>query len=57
MALFARVATVVGDGLGYVYPRDLDQKVAAYVRAIKESSDPTGNVRLQEYDNYPRRNR
>lgn len=39
MALFARVATEVGDDLGYAYPRDLDRRVGAYVRAIKESSD------------------
>lgn len=51
MALFARVATEVGDDLGYVYPRDLDRRVGAYVRAIKESSDLAGSVRIQEYDN------
>ena len=50
MALFARVATEVGDDLGYAYPRDLDRRVGTYVRAIKESSDPTGSARLQEHD-------
>lgn len=35
MALFRRVATDVADDLGYTYPRDFDQRVTTYVRAIK----------------------
>ncbi|HKH10700.1 MAG TPA: aminoglycoside 6-adenylyltransferase [Rubrobacter sp.] len=36
MALFRRVATDVGDDLGYAYPLDLDRRVTAYVRTIKD---------------------
>lgn len=36
MALFRRVATEVADDLGYVYPLDLDRRVAAYVRTIRD---------------------
>ena len=35
-ALFRRVATDVGDDLGYAYPRDLDRRITAYVRAMKD---------------------
>ena len=35
MALFRRVATEVADDLGYDYPLNLDRRVTAYVRAIK----------------------
>ena len=51
MALFARVATEVGDDLGYAYPRDLDRRVGAYVRAIKESGDLSKVARVREGDN------
>lgn len=57
MALFARVATEVGDDLGYIYPRDLDRRVVAYVRAIRESSDLAGSACIEAYDDYPRRDR
>jgi aminoglycoside 6-adenylyltransferase len=35
MALFRRVATEVAADLGHAYPLDLDRRVTAYVRAIK----------------------
>ena len=35
MALFRRVAMEVGEGLGYVYPLDLDQRVLAYVQNMQ----------------------
>jgi aminoglycoside 6-adenylyltransferase len=35
MALFRRVASEVADHLGYVYPRDLDQRVVSYVQKVK----------------------
>jgi len=34
MALFRRVAMEVGEGLGYTYPLDLDQRVVAYVQKM-----------------------
>jgi aminoglycoside 6-adenylyltransferase len=36
MALFGRVATEVAADLGYVYPLDLDRRVTAYVREIRD---------------------
>lgn len=36
LALFRRVATDVAHDLGYAYPRDLDRRVTAYVRAIRD---------------------
>ncbi len=36
MALFRRVATDVADDLGYAYPRDLDRRVTAYERTIRD---------------------
>lgn len=42
MSLFRRVATEVADDLGYVYPRDLDRRVTAHVRAIKDLDRGTG---------------
>jgi aminoglycoside 6-adenylyltransferase len=36
MALFRRVATEVAADLGYAYPLDLDRRVTAYVREIKD---------------------
>ena len=36
MALFRRVGLEVADDLGYAYPRDLDERVAAYVRSMKD---------------------
>jgi hypothetical protein len=36
MALFRRVATEVADDLGHVYPLDLDRRVTAYVREIRD---------------------
>jgi aminoglycoside 6-adenylyltransferase len=36
MALFRRVATVVAADLGHVYPLDLDRRVTAYVREIRD---------------------
>ncbi|HLO14813.1 MAG TPA: aminoglycoside 6-adenylyltransferase, partial [Anaerolineales bacterium] len=34
MALFRQVAIEVGEGLGYVYPHDLDQRVTEYVEKM-----------------------
>ena len=36
MALFRQVAVEVGEGLGYAYPLDLDQRVAAYVKEMQQ---------------------
>ena len=36
MALFRRVATEVGKGLGYEYPHDLDQRVTAFVEKMHQ---------------------
>jgi len=35
MSLFRQVAMEVGEGLGYVYPHDLDQRVTAYVKDMQ----------------------
>jgi aminoglycoside 6-adenylyltransferase len=35
MALFRRVATEVGEALGYPYPHDLDRRVTAYVQEMR----------------------
>ena len=35
IALFRRVAIEVGEGLGYIYPHDLDQRVTAFVKDMK----------------------
>jgi len=40
LALFRRVAIEVGDALGYAYPHDLDQRVTAYVRTMKDMDHP-----------------
>lgn len=40
LALFRRVAREVGDHLGYLYPDDLHQRVAAYVEQIKQLEPP-----------------
>jgi len=37
MALFRQVARDVGDRLGYAYPDELDQRVTAYVRGLRDS--------------------
>jgi len=37
MALFRRVGLEVAEDLGYAYPRDLDRRVAAYVRSMRDS--------------------
>jgi aminoglycoside 6-adenylyltransferase len=37
MALFRRVGLEVAEDLGYAYPRDLDRRVAAYVRSMRHS--------------------
>lgn len=37
MALFRRVGLEVADDLGYAYPLDLDERVAAYVRSMRDS--------------------
>jgi aminoglycoside 6-adenylyltransferase len=39
--LFGRVATEVGEQLGYVYPRDLDQRVRAYLEMVQHLDRPT----------------
>jgi aminoglycoside 6-adenylyltransferase len=36
IALFRQVAVEVGEGLGYAYPDDLDQRVTAYVRDMRK---------------------
>lgn len=36
MALFRKVARQVGQGLGYEYPLDLDQRVTAYVQKMQQ---------------------
>jgi aminoglycoside 6-adenylyltransferase len=36
MALFRQVAVEVGEGLGYTYPLDLDQRVAAHVKDMQQ---------------------
>jgi aminoglycoside 6-adenylyltransferase len=41
MELFRRLAIEVGDELGYAYPHDLDERVTAYVRAMKEMGGST----------------
>ncbi len=41
IALFRRAASNVAAGRGYAYPRDLDRRVTAYVRAVK-GLDPGG---------------
>ena len=43
MALFRRVATDVADDLGYAYPRELDRRVTAYVRDIKNLDRDVGH--------------
>jgi len=35
MKLFRQVAVEVGEGLGYEYPHDLDQRVTAYVKDMQ----------------------
>lgn len=37
MALFRRVAMEVGEGLGYAYPLDLDQRIVAYVKEMQRT--------------------
>jgi hypothetical protein len=37
MALFRHVAMDVGKGLGYEYPLDLDERVTAFVKAMRQS--------------------
>lgn len=42
-ALFRRVATEVGDALGYAYPEDVDEGVSAYLEGIRQlGSRPRG---------------
>jgi len=41
IALFRRVASEVGQTLGYTYPHELDQGVAAYIRAMKDMEHPS----------------
>jgi aminoglycoside 6-adenylyltransferase len=36
MALFRQVAMEVGEGLGYEYPLDLDKRVTAFVKAMRQ---------------------
>jgi aminoglycoside 6-adenylyltransferase len=40
-ALFRRVALEVGSALGYTYPRELDQRVSAYLQAVREVAHPS----------------
>jgi aminoglycoside 6-adenylyltransferase len=48
MALFRRVATEVAADLGYAYPLDLDRRVTAYVREIKDLDHAEVVQRKQE---------
>jgi len=48
MALFRRVAIDVADDLGYAYPHDLDQRVTAYVRAMKDVDHGAGSAGSDE---------
>ncbi len=48
MALFRRVAIDVADDLDYAYPHDLDQRVTAYVRAMKDVDHGTGSAGSDE---------
>jgi len=42
-ALFRRVATEVGDALGYAYPQEVDDGVSAYLESIRQlPSRPAG---------------
>lgn len=42
-ALFRRVATEVGDALGYAYPQEVDEGVSAYLEGVRRlPSRPTG---------------
>jgi len=42
-ALFRRVATEVGDALGYAYPREADEGVSAYLEGVRQlPSRPAG---------------
>jgi aminoglycoside 6-adenylyltransferase len=44
--LFRRVATSVGEALGFIYPRDVDTKMMAYLRQIEQLGDtPTRDRR------------
>ena len=43
MALFRRVATEVAAELGHAYPLDLDWRVTAYVREIRDPDHGTGS--------------
>jgi aminoglycoside 6-adenylyltransferase len=36
MAFFRQIATEVGEGLGYEYPLQLDERVTAYVRKMQQ---------------------
>jgi aminoglycoside 6-adenylyltransferase len=42
MALFRRVARDVGDRLGYAYPDELDERVTAYVRRLRDARGERG---------------
>lgn len=39
MTLFRRVAMEVGEGLGYAYPQDLDERVLAYVKDMQPANE------------------
>jgi hypothetical protein len=41
--LMRRVAVEVGDHLGYRYPQELEQRVLAYLRRVKEFSGAAEN--------------
>ena len=43
MALFRRVSIDVADDLGYSYPRDLDRRVTAYVRSVRDLGHEAGS--------------
>ena len=48
MALFRRVAAEVAADLGYTYPLDLDRRVTAYVREIRDLDHGAVVQRKQE---------
>jgi len=47
IALFRRVASEVGQALGYTYPYELDQGVVAYIRAMKDMEHPSARYDRQ----------
>jgi aminoglycoside 6-adenylyltransferase len=53
MALFRKVARVVGDRLGYTYPDELDERVTAYVRRLRDARVERGMAAKPEASALP----